>query len=223
MSCSGGNDRRPCFFTDIDCIRYLHDLHELSLKLGIAVHAYVWMTNHVHLLLTSQQTRAASTLMQSLGRRYVRYINTQYRRTGTLWEGRYKSCPVQEEIYLLPCCRYIELNPVRAGLVADPPDYRWSGHSCNGIGQANAVVQPRGSYLAIAPVAERVHHYRRFVLDAINPDETAGIRLNLQRQRALGNDRFRAAIERQLGCRLGPAARMGRPPKVRVTGEESAL
>jgi putative transposase len=100
-----GNDRQPCFFTDIDRIRYLQDLHELSLKLGIAVHAYVLMTNHVHLLLTSQQTGATSTLMQSLGRRYVRYINTQYRRTGTLWEGRYKSCPVQGEIYLLRCYR----------------------------------------------------------------------------------------------------------------------
>lgn len=153
----------------------------------------------------------------------MRYINTQYRRTGTLWEGRYKSCPVHGEIYLLRCYRYIELNPVRAGLVADPADYRWSSHSCNGLGQANALVQPHGSYLAIAPVAERVHHYRRFVLDAIDPDETAGIRLNLQRQHALGNGRFRAAIERQLGRRVGPAARMGRPPKARVTGEESAL
>ncbi|WP_369943688.1 transposase [Xanthomonas medicagonis] len=218
-----GNDRQPCFFTDIDRIRYLQDLHELSLKLSIAVHAYVLMTNHVHLLLTSQQICAVSTLMQSLGRRYVRYINTQYSRTGTLWEGRYKSCPVQQEIYLLRCYRYIELNPVRAAMVIDPADYRWSSHSCNGLGQANALVQPHGSYLAIAPAAERTHRYRRFVLDAIDPDETAAIRLNLQRQHALGNERFRAAIERQLGRRVGPAARMGRPLKVRPTGEESAL
>lgn len=218
-----GNDRQPCFFTDVDRRRYLQDLHELSLKLGIAVHAYVLMTNHVHLLLTSQQIGAASTLMQSLGRRYVRYINTQYSRTGTLWEGRYKSCPVQQEIYLLRCYRYIELNPVRAAMVTDPADYRWSSHSCNGLGQANALVQPHGSYLAIAPAGERTCRYRRFVLDAIDPDETAAIRLNLQRQHALGNERFRAAIERQLGRRVGPAARMGRPPKVRPTGEESAL
>ena len=218
-----GNDRQPCFFADIDRIRYLQDLHELSLKLGIAVHAYVLMTNHVHLLLTSQKAGATSTLMQSLGRRYVRYINTQYRRTGTLWEGRYKSCPVQEEIYLLRCYRYVELNPVRAGMVVDPADYRWSSYSCNGLGQANALVHPHGSYLAIASAGERADHYRRFVLDAIDPDETVAIRLNLQRQHALGNERFRAAIERQLGRCVGPAARMGRPPKARPTGEESAL
>ncbi|WP_082028696.1 transposase [Xanthomonas sacchari] len=214
-----GNDRQPCFFADIDRIRYLQDLHELALKLGIAVHAYVLMTNHVHLLLTSQKPGTAPTLMQSLGRRYVRYINTQYHRTGTLWEGRYKSCPVQDEIYLLRCYRYVELNPVRAGMVADPADYRWSSHSCNGLGQANALVQPHASYLAIAPAGQRADHYRCFVLDAIDPGETATIRLNLQRQHALGNDRFREAIERQLGRRAGPA-RIGRPPEVRSVVQE---
>lgn len=155
-----GNDRQPCFFIDIDRIRYLQDLRELSLKLDIAVHAYVLMTNHVHLLLTSKQAGTVSTLMQSLGRRYVRYINTQYRRTGTLWEGRYKSCLVQDETYLLRCYRYIELNPVRAGMVSDPADYRWSSHCCNGLGQANALVQPHGSYLAIAAADQRADHYR---------------------------------------------------------------
>ncbi|MCC4598331.1 transposase [Xanthomonas campestris pv. phormiicola] len=218
-----GNDRQPCFFSDIDRIRYLQDLHKLSLKLGVAVHAYMLMTNRVHLLLTSRQAGATSTLMQSLGRRYVRYINTQYRRTVILLEGRYKSCPVQDEFYLLRRYRYIELNPLRAGMVVDPADYRWSSHSCNVHGQANALVQPHESYLAIAPASERADHYRRFVLDAIDPDEIAAIRLNLRRQHALGNDRFRAAIEHQLGRRAGPATRMGRPPKVKLTGNESAL
>ncbi|QNH23380.1 Transposase IS200 like protein [Xanthomonas sp. GW] len=218
-----GNGRQPCFFTDIDRTPYLQDLHELSLKLRIAVHAYVSMTNHVHLLLTSQQAGTMPTPMQSLGRCYVRYINSQYRRTGTLWKGRYKSCTVQDEVYLLRCYRYIELNPVRAGMAADPADYPWSSHSCNGLGQANSLAQPHRSYLAIAPTGERADHYRRFVLDAIKPDETAAIRLNLQRQHALGNNRFRAVIEYQPGHRAGPAARMGRPPKVRLTGEGSAL
>lgn len=108
-------------------------------------------------------------------------------------------------------------------MVPDPANYRWSSHSCNGLGQFNALLQPHGSYLAIAPAAERAHHYRRFVLDAIDPDETAAIRLNLQCQHALGNHRFRAANELQLGRRVGPAAQMVRLPKVRPTGEESAL
>ncbi|WP_295942186.1 transposase [uncultured Xanthomonas sp.] len=218
-----GNDRQPCFFIDIDRIRYLQDLRELSLKLDIAVHAYVLMTNHVHLLLTSKQAGTVSTLMQSLGRRYVRYINTQYRRTGTLWEGRYKSCLVQDETHLLRCYRYIELNPVRAGMGSDPADYRWSSHCCNGLGQANALVQPHGSYLAIAAADQRADHYRHFVLEAIDPDETAAIRLNLQRQYVLGNDRFREAIERQLGRRAGPVVRTGRPPKLRLLEEKSVL
>ncbi len=218
-----GNDRQPCFFADIDRMHYLQDLRELSLKLGIAVHAYVLMTNHVHLLLTSQGAGATSTLMQSLGRRYVRYINDQYRRTGTLWEGRYKSCPVQDETYLLRCYRYIELNPVRAGMAADPADYQWSSHRCNGLSQADALVQPHPRYTAMATDDMRPAIYRRFVLDAIDPDETAAIRLNLQRQHALGNDRFRAAIERQLGRRAGPAARTGRPKKFRETQGETAL
>lgn len=194
-------------------MRYLQDPHELSLKLGIAMHAYVLMTNHVHLPLSSQRACAASTLMQSLGRRYVRYVNDEYRRTGTLWEGRYKSCPVQGETYLLRRYRYIELNPVRAGMVADPADYRWSSHPCNGLGQANALVQPHPRYRSIA--ADDLHPtiYRRFVLDAIAPDKTAALRINLQRQHALGNDRFRAAIERQLGRSAEPSTRTGRPPK----------
>jgi putative transposase len=181
-----GNDWQPCFFADIDRMRYLQDLRELSLKLGIAVHAYVLMTNHVHLLLTCQGAGATSTLMQSLGRRYVRYINDQYRRTGTLWEGRYKSCPVQDESYLLRCYRYIELNPVRAGMVADPAAYRWSSHCHSGLAQADPLVQPHPRYLAIAAVEIRATTYRCFVLDAIDPDETAAVRLNLQRQHALG-------------------------------------
>jgi putative transposase len=209
-----GNDRQPCFFADIDRVRYLQDLRELSFKLGIAVHAYVLMTNHVHLLLTSDHGGATSTLMQSLGRRYVRYINDTYGRTGTLWEGRYKSCPVQDETYLLRCYRYIELNPVRAGMVADPADHRWSSHPYNGLGRQDALVQPHPRYLDIASPQERAAIYRHFVLDAIDPDETTTIRIRLQRQHALGDDRFRHAIEGQLGRRAGPAARVGRPPKV---------
>ncbi|WDS34742.1 transposase [Pseudoxanthomonas sp.] len=218
-----GNDRQPCFFADADRMRYLQDLRELSLKLDIAVHAYVLMTNHVHLLLTCRVAGTASTLMQSLGRRYVRYINDHYRRTGTLWEGRYKSCLVQDETYLLRCYRYIELNPVRAGMVADPADYPWSSHPCNGLGRADALVHPHACYSTIAVADLRPALYRRFVLGAIDPQETATIRLNLQRQHALGNDRFRAAIERQLGRRAGPAPRPGRPPKNSPPQEESAL
>lgn len=209
-----GNDRQPCFFADVDRLAYLQDLRALAFTHGIAVHAYVLMTNHVHLLLTSPRTGAVPTLMQSLGRRYVRYINDRYHRTGTLWEGRYKSCPVQDQIYLLRCYRYIERNPVRAGMVADPADHPWSSHRSNALGQADALLQPHPCYLALAtsPTA-RLLAYRHFVLDTVGTDETAAIGLTLQRQHALGNSHFRQAIEHQLGRRAGPAARIGRPPK----------
>ncbi|RXR06569.1 transposase [Pseudoxanthomonas composti] len=218
-----GNDRQRCFFAEIDRIRYLQDLRELSRKLDIAVHAYVLMSNHVHLLVTSQRTGAISTLMQSMGRRYVRYINDRYARTGTLWEGRYKSCPVQDETYLLRCYRYIELNPVRAGMVADPADYRWSSHAGNALGMADALIQPHPRYTAIATSEARAAIYRRFVLDAIEPSETESIRLTLQRQHALGDNHFRDAIARQLGRRAGPAERVGRPLQASGTSRKTAL
>ncbi len=126
-----GNDRQPCFFSDVDRERYLQELRELALREHCAVHAYVLMTNHVHLLMTPSEAGQIGHLMQSLGRRYVRYVNDRYHRTGTLWEGRYKSSPVDSETYLLHCYRYIELNPVRARMTTDPLHYPWSSHASN--------------------------------------------------------------------------------------------
>lgn len=118
-----GNDRQPCFFTADDYRRYLHDLNEIALREGCAIHAYVLMTNHVHLLVTPSDVGRVSRMMQALGRRYVRHVNRTYHRTGTLWEGRYKACLVADDAHLLQCHRYIELNPLRAAMVADPRDY----------------------------------------------------------------------------------------------------
>jgi putative transposase len=115
-----GNNRQPCFFADEDYRRYLDWLTEYAGKTGCRVHAYVLMTNHVHLLLSCDRADAGGALMKSLGQRYVQHVNRVYRRSGTLWEGRFRSCPVQEETYLLACQRYIELNPVRANMVARP-------------------------------------------------------------------------------------------------------
>jgi putative transposase len=109
-----GNDRRPCFFQPIDRLRYLDDLREISRRAGCAVHAYVLTTNHVHLRVTPTAPGQVGHVMQALGRRYVRYVNDRYRRTGTLWEGRYESCPVENDAHLMRCHRHIELNPVRA-------------------------------------------------------------------------------------------------------------
>ena len=121
-----GNNRQACFFADEDYRFYLDWLAEHAGKTGCQIHAYVLMTNHVHLLLSAETAQAAGALMKALGQRYVQYVNRTYQRSGTLWEGRFRSCLTQDETYLLACQRYIELNPVRAGMVAHPADYRWS-------------------------------------------------------------------------------------------------
>lgn len=206
-----GNDRQPTFFADADRVRYLTELNEITLRVGCHVHAYVLMTNHVHLLVTPTEPGQIAHVMQSLGRRYVRHINDRYHRTGTLWEGRYKACPVQGSTHLLRCYRYIELNPVRAAMVADPGDYPWSSHHTNAFGRHDPLVHPHAEYLA--PSVEPVQHlaaYRTLVMEPIDPLELDAIRQHLQRQHAYGSDRFRHAIEAQLRRRAGPA-RIGRP------------
>ena len=139
--------------------------------------------------------------------------NDRYHRTGTLWEGRYKACLVGDDRYLLRCHRYIELNPVRARMVADPADYPWSSHRHHAFGCADSLISTHPAVMRLAADAERRrHHYRRLVMEAITPEETDAIRLQLQRQHLYGPDRFRRAIEAQLGRKIGPK-KIGRPTK----------
>lgn len=211
-----GNDRQPCFFTDDDYARYLQDLRELVLARECSIHAYVLMTNHVHLLLTPKAVGDVGRVMQALGRRYVRYVNDRYRRTGTLWEGRFKSSLVTGNDYLLRCQRYIELNPVRARMVVDPGDYAWSSHRGTALARRDSLLTPHAGWHALGETdAFRRDRWRQLVLDAVTPEETEAIRLHLQRQHLYGPDRFRRAIEAQLGRTLGPG-KPGRPRTVRV-------
>ncbi|WP_366514978.1 transposase [Solimonas terrae] len=143
-----GNNRQACFYADDDYVFYLDWLKEYARKAGCQIHAYVLMTNHVHLLISSLRADGAGILMKALGQRYVQYVNRQYRRSGTLWEGRFRSCLVQQDEYLLSCHRYIELNPVRAGMVSHPGDYPWSSYRANGQGEADALVSPQPAVLA---------------------------------------------------------------------------
>ena len=144
-----GNNREACFFAVADRQRYLKWLHMAAESYGGIVHAYVLMTNHVHLLATGAEQGSLSRMMQSLGRRYVRYVNSNYDRTGTLWEGRYRSGPVDSDRYLLTCYRYIELNPVRAGFAKAPGEYRWSSFHHNARGARGDVVTPHTTYLSL--------------------------------------------------------------------------
>ena len=214
-----GNDRQACFFRDDDYRYYLAALREAALANACRVHAYVLMTNHVHLLLTPAAPGAVARTLQSVGRRYVRHVNDTLGRTGTLWEGRYKSSLVDTDGYLLACYRYIELNPVRAGLAATAGDYAWSSFGSNGLGRFDALVSPHAVFLALDRDADlRRARYRELIAAGVSPAELTAIRLYCQRQRALGSDRFQAQISRLLArpAGLGRPGRPRKPPPDRI-------
>ena len=141
-----GNNRSACFFADDDYRFYLEHLGQACIHQGIELHAYVLMTNHVHLLMTPEDQEGISRVMQSIGRRYVQYINKAYQRCGTLWESRHKASLVDAERYLLCCYRYIELNPVAANMVEHPGDYPWSSYCHNAFGHKNQIITQHDLY-----------------------------------------------------------------------------
>ncbi len=151
-----GNNRQACFYAEQDYQFYLEWLGKYAEETDSSVHSYVLMTNHVHLLLTPARGESSAQLMKRLGQRYVQYINRTYRRSGTLWEGRYRSCLTQDDGYLLNCHRYIELNPVRAKMVEHPADYPWSSYRANGQGVKSDILKPHHQYEALGSTqAER--------------------------------------------------------------------
>lgn len=206
-----GHNREACFFCDDDCNSYLHWLGESLGDAGCALHAYVLMTNHVHLLLTPSRAETVPKILISLGRRYVQYINRSYRRTGTLWDSRYKSSLVYAETHLLACQRYIELNPVRAAMVDDPAHYRWSSYRSNALGQRDSRISPHALYQSLAKNDEdRRAVYRALFDGELNHDAINDIRLALSQCQPLGNSRFYAQIETMTGTRREAKPR-GRP------------
>jgi putative transposase len=216
-----GINREPCFFADEDYHRYLHWLDEAAVDWHCAIHAYVLMTNHVHLLLTPERPDGPAKLMQSLGRRYVPYINRFYRRSGTLWEGRFKSSVIQTEEYFLLCQRYIELNPVRAGMVTDPAHYRWSSYRHNGLGQEDCRLTPHPIYEALGPdQSSRGEAYRMLFRSELGNDAISDIRLALSQGQPLGSEKFRDAVSAATGIRR-TRARRGRPEKAFENGQAS--
>ena len=216
-----GHNRDACFFAEDDYVSYRHWLGEALKETGCALHAYVLMTNHVHLLLTPPSGEAVSRFIMALGRRYVQYINKTYRRTGTLWDSRYKSSLVQADAYLLTCQRYIELNPVRAGMVDEPAHYRWSSYRSNALGQVDPLLTPHALYLSLdAKQVVREASYRALFASEIEVTQITDIRMALQQSQPLGNSRFADTIERVTGERREVRPR-GRPRRVKDEAERS--
>ena len=212
-----GNNRSACFFNDVDYHRYLTTLFDQSRAWDCEIHAYVLMTNHVHLLLTPKEAEGPGLLMKHLGQRYVQYINRTYRRSGTLWEGRFKSTLVQSSQYILACYRYIELNPVRAGMVDHPGEYRWSSYGSNGQGLNGYELEPHEEYLALGTTREaRFRCYRDLFKAEVESKLIDEIRISTNSNYALGSARFRDEIEEALGQRAKPRKR-GRPPLTSTT------
>lgn len=212
-----GNNRSACFFAERDYRFYLESLRESADKFNCAVHAYVLMTNHVHLLLSPGETNSASQMMKALGQRYVQYVNRTHQRSGTLWEGRFRSCLTQSQEYLLTCYRYVELNPVRAGMVGHPRDHPWSSYRCNAEGQSNVLITPHEEYLRLGQTDEiRRDAYRGLFEAHVDPRRIDEIRGATNGNTALGGSGFKAQIERSLGRRAGPGV-SGRPSRNAAT------
>ena len=206
-----GNNRQACFVTNEDHWVYTGWLKDYAKKYGVEVHSWVMMTNHVHLLCTPRVAGGVSKMMQSLGRSYVQYFNFEYRRSGTLWEGRFKSCLIQGERYLLELYKYIELNPVRAEMVADPGDYKWSSYQVNGLGKVSDLCTPHQEYLALGhDISDRQNNYRQLFIHDVDDELLKKIRNNTNKGMAVGNDRFKEELEILTGRRLKSKKR-GRP------------
>jgi len=208
-----GHSREPVFFENEDYQAYLGWLGEAAERYGCALHAYVLMTNHIHLLATPDSKQGISRMMQFIGRHYVPYINHTYGSSGSIWEGRYKSSLIDDEAYLLTCMHYIELNPVRASMVKSPSDYRWSSYRANAQGKTDAMLTQHPVYKQSGRNnTERRSAYKALFKAHVDQEEHEKIRKAYKTGTPLGNDYFREKVERKLNCKVGQD-RPGRPTK----------
>lgn len=191
-----GNDRQSIFLDPEDHAFFRDRLRDAARRHAVAEHAYVLMTNHVHVLMTPEELAAVPRTMQAIGRVYVQWFNRRHRRTGTLWEGRYKAAIVDDERYLITCMRYIELNPVRARMVASPASYRWSSFGANACGQSDDMLTAHPVYLALGSSCEdRRAAYRELFRSAIPEVDLCLIRDATQHAWALGDAAFHLRVD----------------------------
>ena len=197
-----GNNRQDVFKKEDDYQRFIDDLLASCKQSDCALHAYVLMPNHFHLLLTPPTEIALSHLMQSLGRRYVRYFNKEYQRSGTLWEGRYKSSLIDSDAYFLRCSRHIEENPIRAKLVTLPDEYKWSSYHHNALGKIDPLITEHESYKQIS-TSERAREiaYLGLFRTVRDNKETELISTSLERGEVLGSDLFHQTVASEIGLK----------------------
>ena len=205
-------NRVACFRAEADYLVYLSQLRQLSAKHGCAVHAYCLMTNHVHLLLTPSAAHSVTALMRDLGRRYVPYFNRRHERSGTLWEGRFRSCIVESATYVIACYRYLELNPVRACMVNDPAAYLWSSYAVNSGARADPFISPHVEFDALAMDTQgRYAAYRGLFQTEMDESVLEAIRDATNGDYPLASEAFKASVIAPLGWRTGPGKPGPRP------------
>jgi putative transposase len=215
-----GIDRAAAFFGNEDRSFFLETLGAVAAEESVAVHAYVLMTNHVHLLMTAARDDGVAAVMKRVGQRYVQYVNRTYQRSGGLFEGRFRSSLIEADTYLLACQRYIELNPVRASMVRAPEDYPWSSYRANALGGTDAVVTPHALYRALADSEEaRRAAYRRPFEDVLNAELLRRLRDCTSGGFVLGSLRFERQVAAMVGRRTWKGS-PGRPRKEAVIGEQ---
>lgn len=206
-----GNNKQPCFLQERDYLVYHDALAEYSERYRVEVHAYVLMTNHVHLLVTPSDGIGPSRMMQQLGRRYVLSFNKRYQRSGTLWEGRFHSSIIDADDYLFACYRYIELNPVRAAMVGAPGEYGWSSYRVNAHGAKSCLITPHQQWIDLGINGpERCSRYRKIVGLEWTEHEVEAIRFGTNKGLPIGPKRFRERLELKLDVKFGSGI-PGRP------------
>ena len=217
-----GNNRAACFVDENDYTLYLGLLQELSPLFACNIHAYVLMTNHVHMLATPGVSDGLSRMMKHLGQRYVQHFNRRHGRTGTLWEGRFRSSIVDSETYLFRCQRYVELNPVRAGMVSHPLEHRWSSYRHNTGLEPSLFVVPHPQFMSLGNTPEqRASIYRDMFREALTNDVIEEIRRAANAGYALGSPAFLERLGKSLNRRVSPGTN-GRPRKGTSPGRPSA-
>lgn len=208
-----GNNRSVCFFTEEDYLFYLELLVEQASKNDCDIHAWCLMTNHIHLLVSPHNANSASLLMKGVGQGYAQYINRTYSRSGCLWEGRYRSCLVENERYLLCCYRYIELNPVRAKIVNHPAEYRWSSYRVNAQSERSHIVTPHAQYLALGGLGgQPAEAYRELFKNDLESELVDQIRDATNGNNVFGGSKFAVDVEAMIGRRVQRGS-PGRPKK----------
>lgn len=209
-----GNNRQAVFVDATDHQRYLALLQEIAAAHAVAVHAYVLMTNHVHLLVTPEAPGGVSRFMQALGRRYVRWFNDRHARTGTLWEGRFRSTVIEAERYFLACMRYIELNPVRAGISATPDEYRWSSSAHHSGKRLDPLISDHAVFWALGNTPfERQSAYRLLVEEPLSSEVLSELRKATNRGCALANLDVSPTATGAIAPTLATIRPRGRPRK----------